>query len=41
MSSSAENPLHVLAIVASTRTGRLGSAVADWFVESTRDSKRL
>ena len=29
------DPLHVLVIVASTRPGRLGPAIADWFVETT------
>jgi NAD(P)H-dependent FMN reductase/GNAT superfamily N-acetyltransferase len=33
---SSTNPLHVLVIVASTRPGRLGPAVADWFVQAIR-----
>ena len=37
MSSNINNPLHVLVIVASTRPGRLGPAVAEWFVQTTRD----
>ena len=37
MSSNIKSPLHVLVIVASTRPGRLGPAVADWFVQTTRD----
>ena len=37
MSSNIKIPLHVLVIVASTRPGRLGPAVADWFVQTTRD----
>jgi NAD(P)H-dependent FMN reductase len=37
MSSNINSPLHVLVIVASTRPGRLGPAVADWFVQTTRD----
>jgi NAD(P)H-dependent FMN reductase/GNAT superfamily N-acetyltransferase len=35
MSSNIQNPLHVLVIVASTRPGRIGPAVADWFLETT------
>ncbi|MEU5909089.1 bifunctional NAD(P)H-dependent oxidoreductase/GNAT family N-acetyltransferase [Micromonospora sp. NPDC047527] len=34
-SNSAASPLHVLVIVASTRPGRLGPAIADWFVQAT------
>ena len=37
MSSNIESPLRVLVIVASTRPGRLGPAVADWFIDTTRD----
>jgi NAD(P)H-dependent FMN reductase/GNAT superfamily N-acetyltransferase len=37
MSSNTQNPLHVLVIVASTRPGRIGPAVADWFLETTCD----
>ena len=37
MSSNTSIPLHLLVIVASTRPGRLGPAVADWFVQTTRD----
>ena len=36
MSSNLSNPLHLLVIVASTRPGRLGPAVADWFVDTIR-----
>ncbi|MET8368987.1 bifunctional NAD(P)H-dependent oxidoreductase/GNAT family N-acetyltransferase [Micromonospora profundi] len=36
MSSNASTPpLHVQVIVASTRPGRLGPAIADWFVQAT------
>ena len=34
MSSNVSPPLHLLVIVASTRPGRLGSAVADWFLNT-------
>lgn len=36
MSSNAANPLQVLVIVASTRPGRLGRPVADWFLDTIR-----
>ena len=36
MSSNDANPLKVLVIVASTRPGRLGRPVADWFLDTIR-----
>jgi NAD(P)H-dependent FMN reductase/GNAT superfamily N-acetyltransferase len=36
MSSTNRTPLHLLVIVASTRPGRLGPAVADWFLRAVR-----
>ncbi|HEY4021112.1 MAG TPA: bifunctional NAD(P)H-dependent oxidoreductase/GNAT family N-acetyltransferase [Pseudonocardiaceae bacterium] len=35
--SQTEFPLRLMVIIASTRPGRLGPAVADWFIDSTRD----
>ena len=36
MSSNTPKPLRVMVIVASTRPGRLGAAVADWFLDTVR-----
>ena len=36
MSSNTTNPLQILVIVASTRPGRLGRPVADWFLDTIR-----